>query len=104
MWWRVSSRKDFEGPAGERGSRMKREMKRIVRSGVIPGVVAYVDGVPAAWCSIAPRENFAALERSRSYARLDDEPVWSVVCFHAAKPFRGRGLMPKILRAASEYA
>jgi GNAT superfamily N-acetyltransferase len=104
MWWRVASRKDFEGPTREHGPRMKGAMKRLVRSGVVPGVIAYVDGVPAVWCSIAPREDFAALERSRSYARLDDQPVWSVVCFYTAKPFRGSGLLPKVLRAASEYA
>jgi GNAT superfamily N-acetyltransferase len=104
MWWRVESRKDFDGPATERNVRLKRAMKRLVTGGVVPGVLAYVDGEPAAWCSIAPREDFAALERSRTYARIDDTPVWSVVCFYAAKDFRGDGLMAKVLRSASEWA
>jgi len=104
MWWRVRSRKEFEGSAADRSVRMKRAMKRLVDGGVVPGVLAYVGGEPAAWCSIAPREDFAALERSRTYARIHDAPVWSVVCFYAATSFRGQGLMPLVLKAASEYA
>ena len=104
MWWRVESRRSFDGPAKERNVRMKRAMKRLVTSGVVPGVLAYVDGEPAAWCSIAPRDEFAALERSRTYARIDDAPVWSVVCFYAAKEFRGDGLMTNVLRSATEWA
>jgi GNAT superfamily N-acetyltransferase len=104
MWWRVATRKQWEGSSKDRGTRMKRQMKRIVGSKTVPGVLGYVDGEPAAWCSIAPREDFGALERSRTYARIDDKPVWSVVCFYAAKPFRGKGLLPKVLRAACEYA
>jgi GNAT superfamily N-acetyltransferase len=104
MWWRVQSRSTFAGPAKERNVRMKRAMRRLVSSSVVPGVVAYVDGEPAVWCSIAPREDFVALERSRTYTRIDDTPVWSVVCFYAAKEFRGDGLMSKVLRSASEWA
>ena len=104
MWWRVGSRKEFEGTAKERGPRLKRRMKRLVDEGTVPGVLAYVDGEPAVWCSIAPREDFSALERSRNYARIDDTPVWSVVCFYAAKPFRGQGMLAGVLREACEYA
>jgi len=104
MWWRVQSRKEFEGSAADRGVRMKRAMKRVVDGGVVPGVLAYLGGEPAVWCSIAPREDFAALERSRTYRRIDDAPVWSVACFYAAKPFRGRGLGVRVLKAASEWA
>jgi GNAT superfamily N-acetyltransferase len=104
MWWRVWPRKKFGTTAGERGPKLRRAMRSVVRSGEPPGVVAYIDGEPAAWCSIAPRESYEALQRSRAYAPIDDREVWSVVCFYAAKPFRGAGLMPKLLRAASEYA
>jgi GNAT superfamily N-acetyltransferase len=104
MWWRVSSRKEWEGTGAKRGPRMKRAMKRIVHDGTVPGVLAYVDGAPAMWCSIAPREDFAALERSRTYRRIDDRPVWSVVCFVGAKPFRGQGLLREVLRGACDYA
>lgn len=56
------------------------------------------------WCSVAPREAFPALERSRVLKRVDDQPVWSVVCFFIAKPYRRQGLTVSLLKAAAEYA
>jgi GNAT superfamily N-acetyltransferase len=44
------------------------------------------------------------LERSRTLKRIDDEPVWSIVCFFVARPYRHQGLMVKLLRAAIVYA
>jgi len=79
-------------------------MKKLDDREIVPGVLAYVDGELAAWCSIAPRDDYQALERSRVYARIDDKPVWSVVCFYAARPFRGQGLLSRVLRAACDYA
>jgi GNAT superfamily N-acetyltransferase len=79
-------------------------MRKLVDSGQIPGILAYSEGKPIGWSSIAPRESFPALERSRILKRVDDERVWSVVCFFVAKPFRHRGLMAKLLKASAEFA
>lgn len=79
-------------------------MKRIVDSGRIPGLLAYEGGRPVAWCSIGPREEYSALERSRILKPMDDEPVWSVVCFFVAKDYRRKGMTVKFLKAAVEYA
>lgn len=75
-----------------------------VRDGVPVGVLAYVDGEPVGWCSVAPRETYAALERNRALARLDDAPVWSIVCFFVDSHFRRQGLTLELLRAAIGYA
>jgi GNAT superfamily N-acetyltransferase len=99
MWWRLK-RSEFERQKGE-GNR--RAMKRVVDSGEIPGILAYAKGQPIAWCSVAPREAYPALGRSRTLKRFDDEPVWSIVCFFVAKPFRGKGITGKLLRAAIEH-
>lgn len=100
MWWRLK-RSEFDGlTARER----KHCMKSIVGSGEVPGLLAYANEQPVAWCSVAPRERFGSLERSRTLKRVDDQPVWSVVCFFVAEPFRGQGLMAKLLRAAVAYA
>ena len=79
-------------------------MKSIVDSGEVPGILAYARSEPVAWCSVAPRERFGSLERSRTLKRVDDQPVWSIVCFFVAKPFRGQGLMVTLLQAAIGYA
>ena len=100
MWWRLT-RSQFYAQAGDKN---KQAMKAIVDSGQVPGLLAYVDDEPVAWCSIAPREDYASLERSRTLKRIDAKPVWSVVCFFVDRRFRRKGLMVPFLRAAVEYA
>lgn len=68
------------------------------------GVLAYQDGEPVGWCSVAPRETYAALERFHALPRLDDTPVWSVVCFFVDSAVRRSGVTLGLLRAAVEYA
>jgi GNAT superfamily N-acetyltransferase len=99
MWWRLT-RKEFEQGQGE-GNRMA--MKSIVDSGEIPGILAYHNGKPVGWCSVAPRERYGTLERSRVLKRLDDKEVWSIVCFHIAKNFRNKGVALQLIRAAIDY-
>jgi len=100
MWWRLP-RAQFQRQAGRKN---KEALKAIVDSGEPPGLLAYAEGEAIAWCSVGPRPAFGALERSRTLKRVDDAPVWSVVCFFVAKPYRGRGVMVPLLTAAVEYA
>lgn len=100
MFWRLS-RSQFDKQKGE-GNRQT--LKNTVDSGEIPGILAYADNQPIAWCSVAPRENYPVLERSRVLKRIDEKPVWSVVCFFVAKSFRGKGVTVPLLRAAVGYA
>jgi len=79
-------------------------MKKIIESGEVPGILAYAHGEPIGWCSVGPRENYPALERSRILKRVDDQPVWSIVCLFIARPYRKTGVLAKLLSAAVEYA
>lgn len=99
MWWR-STRREFESRKGE-GNR--RAMKAIVDSGKIPGILAYFGTEPVGWCSVAPREELSSLERSRVLKRLDDQPVWSIVCFYVARSFRGQGIAEALIGGALDY-
>lgn len=100
MWWR-ETRSEFEK---KQGAGNRRAMKKIVESGEAPGILAYAAGDPAGWISIAPRENYSALERSRVLKRLDDAPVWSIVCFFVGQEYRNRGIALPLIRAAVDYA
>ncbi len=100
MWWRVT-RSQF---AKQKGAGNRRALKKLVESGEVPGLLAYADGEPIGWCSVAPRETYPVLERSRTLKRVDDAPVWSVACFFVAKPYRRKGVTVELLRAAVEYA
>ncbi len=76
----------------------------LVRRNTPVGVLAYAEGEPVGWCSIAPRETYAALERYRGLPRLDEAPVWSVVCFFIDRRFRRQGVTLGLLQAAVKYA
>jgi GNAT superfamily N-acetyltransferase len=100
MWWR-ETRAEF---AKRQGAGNRRAMKRIVDSGEVPGILAYAGAEVAGWISVAPREHFGSLERSRTLKRIDDKPVWSIVCFFVGKAYRGRGIAVPLIRAAVRYA
>jgi GNAT superfamily N-acetyltransferase len=69
-----------------------------------PGVLAFVDGEVAAWCSIAPKATHRALVNSRTIPHLHDAEAWSAVCFRVRVRFRRRGLMHDLLDGAIEHA
>jgi GNAT superfamily N-acetyltransferase len=100
MWWRLK-RSQFVWQKGEEN---RHALKHMIEAGGVPGLLAYADAQPIGWCAVAPRESYAVLERSRILKRIDDAPVWSVVCFFVSKGFRAKGLTTVLLRAAIEYA
>jgi GNAT superfamily N-acetyltransferase len=69
-----------------------------------PGVLAYVDGEVAGWCSIAPKASYRALVNSRTIPHVDDAEAWSAICFVVRPGFRRRGLMHDLLNGAVEHA
>lgn len=100
MWFRLK-RSEFDLQKGEGN---KEAMRQIIHSGEIPGLLAYHQDEPVGWCSVAPREAFPVLDRSPILKRVDDQPVWSVVCFFIAKPYRQKGVSLHLLQAALDYA
>jgi GNAT superfamily N-acetyltransferase len=99
MYWRMR-RKDYDL---QRGSGTKRIMKNLVNNGTVPGIIAYDNNKPVGWCSVAPREDFPVLENSRVLKRIDEKPVWSIVCFFIQKEFRKKGLSLELLNAAITF-
>lgn len=99
-WWR-QTRAEFDRNKGD-GNR--RAMRAIVESGEVPGLLAYLDGVPAGWVSVAPRDRYSSLERSPVLKRLDEEPVWSIVCLYVGRTHRGKGLAEALVEAACGWA
>jgi GNAT superfamily N-acetyltransferase len=100
MAWRLP-RKAFEKG---KGASNRRALRKLVLSGSSPGVIGYLGKEPVAWCSVAPREEFDALERSRVLERVDDAPVWSVSCMFVKRPYRKAGMSVRMLRGAVEFA
>ncbi len=74
------------------------------RKGRAPGLIAYRGGEAIGWVSLAPREDFERLEHSKVLARVDEKPVWSIVCFVVGRRARGQGVANALLAAAVDYA
>jgi GNAT superfamily N-acetyltransferase len=100
MWWRLP-RAEFRR---RKGAGNRRAMKRLVGSGTVPGILAYAGGAPVGWCCIGPREDFPPLARSRVLAPVDGRPVWSIVCFFVARPWRRKGITVRLIEAAVAHA
>lgn len=82
----------------------RQAMRRRIRANVPVGMLAYADGEPVGWCSIAPRETYEKLDRSSTMPRVDDRPTWTVLCFFVKRSHRGQGVTRRLLRDAVAYA
>lgn len=73
------------------------------------GLVAYVDGEPAAWVAVEPRTAYPKLRTSRvpwtgRHEDKGDADIWAVTCFVVRKGYRGRGLTYPLARATVDFA
>src|SRR5262245_35235624 len=68
MRWRLTSTEFQRSTSGQRQQRLV----EAVGAGIPVGVLGYVAGEPVGWCSVAPRETYAALERFKALPRVDD--------------------------------
>ncbi len=100
MWFR-ETRAQFERMKGEPN---RAALRALVEKGPPPGILAYAGEEPGGWCALAPRSSYSLLARSRLLAPVDDQPVWSIVCFFVAGAQRRHGLTVALLRAATRYA
>lgn len=100
MEWRLP-RDEWKAGSGE-GNRLA--MKHLDDSGVVPGILAFIDGKPVGWCSVSPRETLRLRQRGLIRSEKQDEDVWSIICFFVPDQHRGIGVMSALLRAAVQYA
>jgi GNAT superfamily N-acetyltransferase len=100
MRWRMTS-SEFRNSTKEG---RPEALEQLARAGTPIGVLAYLDQEAVGWCSVAPHECYAGLERYRALPRIDERPVWSVVCFFVSAAIRRRGVTSGLLKAAVGYA
>jgi GNAT superfamily N-acetyltransferase len=79
-------------------------LKALVEAGHPPGLIGYRGKVPVGWVSIGPREGYARLKRSAVMKAVDEQPVWSIVCFVVPAEYRGQGVARALLKGAVAYA
>lgn len=100
MYWRLRS-KDFEQ---QKGPGNKNALKILIEEKQQIGILAYDSDNLVGWCAIAPRSEYIRLENSRILKRIDDKPVWSIVCFYIDKEYRGKGISVELIKAATTHA
>lgn len=101
MYW-IMKRKEYDEK--RKDGRTKKEMKKIVNQKIVPGIIAYDDNKPIGWIAVQPRENYPVLNNSKILAPIDDNPVWSIVCFFVHKDFRRKGLSIELIKHAVSFA
>ena len=69
-----------------------------------PGLVAFDGERAVGWVSLGPRDVSERIVRSRVIPKIDDRPVWSIVCFAVSSNARGQGVGRARLEAAVEFA
>jgi hypothetical protein len=75
-------------------------LKALVDAGNPPGLIGYRGKVPVGWVSVGPREEYAKLKRSPVMKAVDEQPVWSVICFVVPAEYRGQGVAQALLKGA----
>lgn len=106
-WWRQTGA-EFSQGVEEKGTANRALMHSLVEAGSEPGLLAYRDGQPVGWISVAPRPQYGRIIRSRRIgpdpAEAADENVWSVVCFWIPRRERGKGVANELLKGAVKQA
>jgi GNAT superfamily N-acetyltransferase len=107
QYWRVSAsnygRTSKDQLAGRLVERIKGLRKWLERPRP-PGVMAYIDSQAVGWCGFGPRHEMERLVRSRTIPAVDDQPVWSLVCFLVLPEYRRQGVARALLRGAIDCA
>lgn len=96
--WRLRSKDMAAAKVPELRARLRSQ------AGEPPGLVAFDGKRAVGWVSLGPRPDFERIVRSRVIPKIDDRPVWSIVCFAVSESARGRGVARALLDAAVEHA
>lgn len=99
MHWRLSIEEWMAG----KGEGNKAAMRGLAERRTPPGVVAYSDDAPIAWCAFGDRSDFPRMQRSSLLKPVDDEPVVSLTCLLIKKGHRGEGLCSELIVAVCGY-
>lgn len=93
IWPRTPRERFLFGDANEA------RLRAIARAGIVPGLIAYIDGLPAGWCSLGPRSHYV-----RFFDEHNDPDTWLIACLFIQASHRGRRVGSALLDAAVTYA
>jgi GNAT superfamily N-acetyltransferase len=103
QYWRLRS-KDFGAAKVPELRERLRTQAAGAPAGDPPGLVAFDGDQAVGWVSLGPRDAYERIVRSRVIPKIDDRPVWSIVCFAVSSTTRSQGVGRALLNAAIEFA
>jgi len=104
MFYRRSGKGSTLPPGLTRSEASRADLRSLAGIDPPPGLIGYRGEVPVGWVSLGPREDYAKLQRSPVMKPVDEQPVWSVVCFVVPSEHRRQGVAKALLAGAVEYA
>jgi len=105
--WCMFYRRSGQQPVSagvRRAEHNRRQLRALVDEGTPPGLIGYRNCVPVGWISLGPREQYLRLARSPVMKRVDERPVWSIVCFVVPAAYRRQGVAAALLAGATAWA
>lgn len=79
-------------------------LRQLVQDNKAHGVVALVDGKPAGWCAVDPRDAIPGHDCTPPTPELLHPGTWSLHCLYVRREHRGRGVSQTLIQAAIELA
>jgi predicted GNAT family acetyltransferase len=104
MYYRVSGKGAYTRPGDGQRALSKSALQALAAEDPPPGLLGYRGKVPVGWISLGPREDYAKLANSPTMKPVDEQAVWSIVCFVVPSEFRKQGVARELLAGAVEYA
>ncbi len=105
MYWTTPTTAIWgEGTKGGSTAPNRAALEDMVDHGPSPGLLAYADDDPVAWCRVVPRPTLPGLANSRYFKTdLDIDDVWSLACFVVRRAHRGCGLTGVLTKVAIRH-
>jgi len=100
QFWKQSPAEYRDG----KGQANRAALRRSVKRGEVPGLLAYAGDQPVGWVAVEPRARYRRLAISRNLPVVDERPTWSIPCFFVARGWRGKGVAGRLLAAATAHA
>jgi ribosomal protein S18 acetylase RimI-like enzyme len=104
QFWRMRAR----DMSGAKVPELQARLRAQAESDEPPGLVAFDDQLDpdraVGWVSLGPRATFEKVVHSKVIPKVDDRPVWSIVCFAVSSSARGRGIARALLEGAIDFA
>jgi GNAT superfamily N-acetyltransferase len=104
MYYRVSGKGYLTRPSEQQRVSSKEALKALAAKAPPPGLIGYHGQTPVGWVSLGPREDFAKLAKSPVMKPVDEQSVWSIICFVVPSEYRKQGVARELLAGAIAYA